>query len=118
MSTFSLLKKKRLGLWNYESHCPKVLNKKKILEVIKYFGLLDKKDIKSNIPYLFNSLYFNYLSKSPFDTLELNKKFQQAFYGPFSLETIERMCKDKLILNFNDNGLTANLQKFIYKIII
>ena len=113
-NTMNLLKKKKLPRWNYETHCPKVFEKKKVLEIIEKYGLLSAKDVKTNKPYLFNSLYFNTFEKAPFDSLMHNNRFHQGFYSPFDMNVIERCCKNKLLLNFNDNGLSRDLQKFIY----
>lgn len=97
--------------WNYETHIPRLYNRKKLIELYKVFGIFDFK-----YPPALATLYFNHFYAFPYSMMsEKGQSFRASFcfedndisgsYLVSSIGEIEMACLDKLFLHYNDKGL-------------
>lgn len=112
--TIDLLKQNLKGTWNYETHLPRLLVKEKISEVIQTYDLLK---IMPTKPCLFATLYGNHVRLNPDTALNLDDTIKCGIYHPKKLNLIRTDALNKLVLNYNDNGLDKNLETFIKEIL-
>jgi len=105
--TFTKIQKHGRGSWNYETHLPRIFNKENVKQVIKTYGMEQQ-------PMLFASAYFNHFHEVPTTTLSQLPNFKAGFYYPINdLDKIRRDIKFKKFLNYDDIGLTKQLQQVI-----
>ena len=105
--TFHKLQKGGKGSWNYETHLPRIFNKKKVKQVIEAYDMQQQ-------TLLFASAYFNYFNPGPTTTLDKLPYFKAGFYHPINdMDKIRREMKFKKFLNYDDIGLTKQLQQVI-----
>lgn len=112
-NTFKILQNEGKPTYNYESHLPMVVNKKKWGEVFdKYIWDVEANE-HNNAGYTINTLYFNNID-CPRVLLQ-NEKV--AFEKPIEdFNQILRIVKNSLILymSYNSRGLTENLKLYIH----
>lgn len=105
-NTFERLKANKLPTFNYETHLPRLFEKKRISTIIKKFGFQRR-------PYLFSTIYFNYFNPQPEFLLNGLPLYKADIREPLAIRQIEEVTKGKLFLNYNDKGLNVNLKEFL-----
>jgi FkbM family methyltransferase len=122
-NTFAQLKSKNLTQFNFETHLPRFINKKKMTEVYQLF-----RPIRHRL--LHYTLYYNYFLADNFPVCisKENGQFPEikaGFYGvddDFSLDSkkspseLVEMLINYQFLNHDDAGLSDNLVKIIKKL--
>lgn len=93
-------------IYNYETHLPRVLNKKKLKLILDAYRL-------SKEPLLFSTLYFNEYHERPKVELEKDNKIKAGIYKAMNLQDIRNLCKGKLVLNNGEKGWNHQLNIFL-----
>lgn len=111
--TLQRLKKTGATLYHYETHLPRVYNKKRLLRMFKVHPF--------DPAYHPATLYFNLQGVKP-EIIDVHSDDVKAgFYGlhdHYSMRAsnyreIERLCSGKRWLNFNDQGWTEHMKTFL-----
>lgn len=93
-------------IYNYETHLPRVLSKKKLRI------MMDAYDLHRN-PLLFNTIYFNEFYPVPRIILEQSNPIKAGVYKPMTSDGIRHLCRDKKILNNGERGFNHSLKIFL-----
>lgn len=110
---FGILKDLKRPLWDYETHLPRMLNRKMLRVMFAAFPV--EQEV---IPYAPSTLYHNLFYDKPDDKIYKQNKIKAGFYGSRSKELIDyadypcadindikKYVKGKLWLNYNNNGI-------------
>lgn len=105
-STYDKLRTEGCRGWSYETHTPKVLNKRALAEMFALFGYQDGMLI-------WHTAYFNMFPIEGRANLSEESSKKAGFYEPTDRETIDSRIRDAVFLNHNGNGLNENLKDAI-----
>ena len=108
-NSLDALKKEKLPIYNYETHCPRYFNAKKLLSII------NKHSTTIN-PFNISTLYFNtfYKDKSPIVLGKWGGDFRLGLYGAFPFPVLKSKIKTKKILNFGRGRINdSEIIKFL-----
>jgi len=102
----------------YETHLPRLYERKSIQELFKKFPFENLK-----VPYAFATLYYNYFHHKPDLNYKHNNKIKTGFYGgktktvdvysSKSHKHINKAVEGKQYINYNDAGLSPQLKEWI-----
>lgn len=92
--------------WVYETHLPRVLNKKKLKTLIRAYELQKRL-------LLFSTLYFNEFADKPDVILNERNDIKAGIYKKLSTEAIQRECNNKLWLNNSENAYCDALANYL-----
>jgi hypothetical protein len=93
-------------VYNYETHLPRTLNKKKLKLIIDAYDL-------HHVPLLFNTLYFNEYFEQPEIILEKENKIKAGIYKAMTSDEIRNLCASKLIMNHGEKAFNHPLKLFL-----
>ncbi len=93
-------------IYNYETHLPRVLNKRKLKL------LMDAYDLHRQ-PLLFNTLYFNEYYHKPRVILEKENTIKAGLYKQQTSDAIVNLCRGKLVLNNGEKAFNHALKIFL-----
>jgi len=102
----ALLSSGHYKVYNYETHLPRVLNKRKLKLVMDAYNLI-------RTPLLFNTLYFNEFYANPRIEIEKSNPIKAGVYKPMSSDQIRNLCRDKLVLNNGERGWNHSFNLFL-----
>jgi len=105
-ATINDLKSRKLALWNYETHLPRVFNKENMRILLDEFHLLTQ-------PRMIPTLYFNRFFLAPYETLAENPTVKIGLYEPHIKSWIEKYIPGHLFLNYDNKGYTEDLKKYL-----
>ena len=94
---------------NYETHCPRVFNKKKVLDVMDLF------DCENDI-YMFSTLYYNVILEKNFEPRRLmpwGDGVKLGVYKQFTYEQLKGKVKDNKFLNYDNASYTEGVKRLL-----
>jgi hypothetical protein len=100
---------KSLGLdkaYNYETHIPRMLNKKKLDLILKAYELKTR-------PMLFSTLYYNEYFERPDVVLTEKNEYKAGIYNAIPYNKIEQECRNKKFLNHSENAYRDSMIRFL-----
>ena len=110
--TFTVLTKKKLPTWNWETHLPRKMSKVKITQTIERFGEVVCGEA------LFSSLYFNQHYEKPDILLKENTRIKAGLHRAYDNPVkIISEIKGRVWLNFSDPFLNELAKKTIKNIV-
>lgn len=122
---FGILRTLNRPLWDYETHLPRMLNRRQLKIMFSAFP-----PDQEVIPYAPSTLYYNLFYNKPDEKIYKENKIKAGFYGTRSkelvdfadypctdIDDIKKYAKGKLWLNYNNNGIAryTALKEWIQK---
>jgi hypothetical protein len=106
--TMQALKRNNLPMLNYETHLPRLFDVQKLKEIIALFGFEKR-------PYLFSTLYFNWIKPKKKDITVLadnpDQKIKASVYFAGDWENVCDSLENYLFLNWSEQNRTPELCK-------
>jgi hypothetical protein len=97
------------SIYNFETHCPRVINKKKAKEVIEVNNMLID-------PLMFSTLYYNVtkeLGEIPRSLVPWGDGIKLGVYRPFDFETLKGKVKENKFLNYDTTSYNEGMKKLL-----
>lgn len=105
INTLRRLKVNKLPDYNYETHLPRVFNKRTMEATIEKFGF-------KRVPYMIPTIYFNFNFDEPEGIIDANSpSIEISKFIPS--DTLLRLFQNRKILTYNDTGLNADLKTIL-----
>ena len=107
--TIDALKRNNLPSLNFETHLPRLFNAEKLREMISLFGFQKR-------PYLFPTLYFNWLNpkQKPVVLAEIpNQKIKAGIYYPSDFEKYLPVLEEYTYLNWSEEFWAPKLENVL-----
>jgi hypothetical protein len=117
-ATLDVLRLEGKTLMNGETHLPRLIDKNTMLDILSRYDV-------GNRRFVAFTLYLNSLGLKKEQFIKLSKfdNIKAGFYGfeddygynAASELLIEKVCENKLFLNYNDSGLSTGMKNFLLK---
>lgn len=113
--TYDLLKRFGYPVFNFETHCPSYMTKKRVFEAFCAFRDFITEDFYYG-PVAFTAIH-NYALRHGGADLEFmaETRPRAGFYKPADYQTIAAECQGKRFLNFDDAGLNDDMRRFLQR---
>jgi len=104
--SIAALKRNNLPMLNFETHLPRLFDAKKLIELISFFGFKKR-------PYMFSTLYYNYVKtkEKPIILSDIaDQKIKAGIYFPGDFEKYTPVLADYVYLNWGENYWSPELE--------
>jgi len=110
LKTLGVLQREGYRIYNFETHCPRVINKRKARQVIeKYNTLVD--------PLMFSTLYYNILlaenNETPRSLIPWGDGIKLGVYKEFDLLTLKNKLRENKFLNYNNASYNKDMKELL-----
>ena len=105
--TYDRIKAEGFYGWSYETHTPKIIEKRKLIETFTLFGYGDGRLI-------WHTAYFNMHPVQGEASFSEDTARKVSVYKPRDKNELEASIRDAIFLNHNDIGLTEDLKSIIH----
>jgi len=96
--------------WSYETHLPRMFNKKHLAMVMDSYNIFNK-------PLLISTLYFNELFDKPDVVLVNENKYKAGIFQKMTTAQIAKACEGKLWMNNTENAWGSGLDNFLLSLL-
>ena len=109
-NTIKALKRNKLPMLNFETHLPRLFDAKKLSELLAHFGFKKR-------PYMFSTLYFNWVKPNgkPVILAELpDQKLKAGIYFDGDFEKYSPVLEDYTFLNWAEKQWSQELENVLF----